>query len=85
MPPCRCLLMESNQEEMSKTVEELVLLMPEDKKAAESTRRSRLEICRQCEHLADGTCARCGCFVELRAAVRAQRCPDVPSRWNRQD
>lgn len=85
MIPCRCLLTESDQKEMSKTVEELVLFMPEDKKASAAARESRLAVCKECEHLLAGTCALCGCYVELRTAVKLQRCPDVPCRWDREN
>ena len=81
LKPCRCLLTESGQEEMSKTVNDLLALMPDEKKAGETARAKRLDICRQCEHLLNGTCALCGCYVELRTAVKSQRCPDLPPRW----
>lgn len=81
LKPCRCLLMESGQEEMSKTVNDLLALMPDEKKAGETARAKRLDVCRQCEHLLNGTCALCGCYVELRTAVKSQRCPDLPPRW----
>lgn len=35
----------------------------------------RLLICRECEWLQVATCQACGCFVEVRAAVRKQKCP----------
>ena len=36
---------------------------------------ARLAVCRTCEKLIDGTCLACGCYVELRAAVRMSHCP----------
>ena len=36
---------------------------------------ARLDVCRACEKLIDGTCLVCGCYVELRAAVRMSHCP----------
>lgn len=35
----------------------------------------RLMICKNCDLLADGMCRACGCFVEMRAAVRKNSCP----------
>ena len=29
----------------------------------------------------DGTCALCGCFVELRAQKKRAVCPHVPGKW----
>lgn len=34
----------------------------------------RLAICRECEKLNEGTCLACGCYVELRAAMKAAHC-----------
>ena len=36
---------------------------------------ARLAICRICEKLIAGTCGACGCYVELRAAVKMSHCP----------
>lgn len=37
----------------------------------------RLEICRACEHYraSDERCAKCGCFLRIKTAWRAQKCP----------
>lgn len=35
----------------------------------------RLMICKNCDLLADGMCKACGCFVEMRAAIRKNSCP----------
>lgn len=35
----------------------------------------RLSICKSCELLNAGTCLACGCYVELRAAMKDSRCP----------
>ena len=37
----------------------------------------RMAICRACESLAPETerCARCGCYVQIKARMRSQRCP----------
>lgn len=35
----------------------------------------RLMICKNCDLLTDGMCKACGCFVEMRAAVRKNSCP----------
>ena len=31
--------------------------------------------CKNCDLLLSGMCRACGCFVELRAAIAANRCP----------
>ncbi len=35
----------------------------------------RLTVCRACDRLLAGTCAACGCYVELRAAAKVSHCP----------
>lgn len=41
----------------------------------------RLAICKECSHLVSGTCLKCGCYVELRAAIKKNHCADTPRRW----
>lgn len=39
----------------------------------------RLSLCKACDFLNAGTCLKCGCYVELRAAAKVGRCPD--KKW----
>ncbi len=41
----------------------------------------RLALCKECDHLNSGTCMKCGCYVELRAAIKKNKCADTPRRW----
>ena len=41
----------------------------------------RLRICTECDSLMNGMCGVCGCYVEMRAAVKTHYCPDVKKRW----
>lgn len=66
---------------LMENIRDLIALLPEEQRADEALWRERLDCCRRCDHLNDGTCALCGCFVELRAAKQRMRCPDVPTRW----
>lgn len=81
--PCRRCLLEDmpSQAELARSVRELVELMPEENRAAPEVTQHRLSACRQCDHLLEGMCALCGCYVELRAAKNKIRCPDVPGKW----
>ena len=79
--PCRCLLAQSGQEALARSVEEYIALLPEQARAPEPLRASRLARCTACEHLQDGTCALCGCYVEARTAKLRQRCPAPEPRW----
>ena len=81
--PCRRCLLEDMPDEaaLAKNMQELIALLPDDKRADEDARLSRLAVCRTCDHLNRGMCALCGCYVELRAAKKHMGCADVPSRW----
>lgn len=39
------------------------------------TYEKRLSICKSCDFLNAGTCLKCGCYVELRAAGKNSHCP----------
>jgi hypothetical protein len=41
--------------------------------------QERLGICKECDKLNAGTCLSCGCYVEIRAALKQSRCPD--KKW----
>ena len=70
-----------DQRELAEIIRDRIAAMPEEQRADEATVSARLEACRACDRLTNGTCGLCGCYVELRAAKRAQRCPDVPGKW----
>ena len=70
-----------DQKALAEIIRDRIAAMPEEQRADEAAMTSRLRICQSCDHLTNGTCALCGCYVELRAAKRAQTCPDVPGRW----
>ncbi len=79
--PCRCLLMASGQEDMARLVAEYIATLPEESRVSDESYRARLALCERCEALHSGTCARCGCYVEARAAKRSLSCPATPPVW----
>lgn len=81
-PPCRCLLSETAGEEaLYATLRDYIDTLPQEQKASDALYRARLAVCAACAHLQSGMCARCGCYVEVRAMKRRLACPDVPPRW----
>ncbi len=81
-PFCRCLLEDlPSGAELAANIRELIEQLPPERRAPEETVRTRLSACLACNHLYDGLCALCGCYVELRAAGQPSRCPDLPDRW----
>lgn len=77
----RCLLSEINGDDVKKTIDELIMTMPEEKKADEKLYRQRLNICKECDELINGMCGKCGCYVELRALQKIRRCPHELKKW----
>ena len=47
------------------------------------TKAARLARCNSCRHLKDQRCVLCGCFVDAKAAVATEECPDDPPQWER--
>ena len=82
--PCRCLLAE-HWPDLHRSVSEYIALLPDEQRAGDADYRARLSVCQACEHLRDGTCALCGCYVEARAAKRGLGCPMTPPRWHAEE
>ncbi len=79
---CRkCLLGDLDEDDFIRAMKERIAEYPADKRTEESEYRRRLEICRGCEHLGNGMCALCGCYVELRAIKRQSFCPGRGDKW----
>lgn len=80
--PCRrCLLADISEEELSRAIAARIAAVPEEQRASEEEYGRRLEICKKCNMLVSGTCGKCGCYVELRAARAANRCPHEKGYW----
>lgn len=80
--PCvRCLLEEAGRQDLSEAVRAAAAKIPPDKRTADSEYARRLEICRDCEHLSGGTCLKCGCYCEFRAARKDSHCPLKSKKW----
>ena len=74
--PCRkCLLAQTDEKEVLAEVKRAIDRLKPDEKVSESEYGRRLEICLSCGELNAGCCVKCGCYVELRAALKNGRCP----------
>ena len=73
---CRkCLILEGKDEAVIRSVTEyLARIKPGDRVSDEEYER-RLSICRSCDSRSGGTCNKCGCYCDLRAAVKNGHCP----------
>lgn len=49
-------------------------------KADQPLYEKRLVVCKGCDLLSEGMCRACGCYVEMRAALKKNKCPY--EKWN---
>ena len=75
----RCLLKEFDRQAYMEKLHRYIEGMDRGLRASDECYEKRLSICKECEKLLEGTCLACGCYVELRAAVKKNRCPY--KRW----
>ena len=79
-PFCKkCLLKEMSEEKFKKELADYLESLDEEDKASEPLYEERLSICKQCDYLNAGMCKACGCYVEMRAAMKRRSCPY--SKW----
>lgn len=82
MIPCKkCLLADIDYDEYAKSLLEYIAAVPEEKRADEQLYRQRLTVCKQCDELVNGICAKCGCYVELRALKPKMYCAHEQKKW----
>lgn len=73
---CRkCLTNDLNQKEYFSNLHAYINNLEEEIRTDEPLYQERLSVCRDCDLLADGMCRACGCYVELRAAMKKNGCP----------
>ena len=79
---CRkCLLQDMDESEYFEDLRQYIARIDTDLKVEDDKYQERLDICRTCDHLMNGMCRVCGCFVEMRAVMKKNSCPGIPSRW----
>ena len=79
---CRkCLLNELDDRKLFEYVTDYIANLPEESKTPSDEYNRRLAICKACNHLVNGMCALCGCFVEVRAAKINQYCAKTQRYW----
>ena len=76
MEYCRkCLTKDMDWNDYFATMHQYIDQIDGELKADAVTYQSRLSICSECERLLDAMCNACGCYVELRAAMKKKECP----------
>ncbi len=70
----KCFLKDLSAEDQKNMQRYLDAVKKQDR-TKDSVYEARLAVCSACEKLQDATCQACGCYVQLRAAVRHGKCP----------
>ena len=70
----QCLLREMDKNAYMENLYKYISHLDENIKADGALYEERLNVCKECKYLADGMCRACGCFVELRAAIKTNVC-----------
>lgn len=79
---CRqCLLREMDEKEAFQNLYTYLEHLPSDDKVPDEVYEERLNTCKGCSQLLSGMCRLCGCYVELRAAMKVRGCPQLPPKW----
>ena len=72
----RCLTRElADQAKEFQNIRDYINNLDVDIKSPDVLYEERLSICKECDMLLAGMCRKCGCYVELRAAVTKNYCP----------
>ena len=77
----KCLLRDMPQGEYFQNLYDYIAGLEAEDKVSDDVYESRLSRCRECENLISGMCRLCGCYVEMRAAMKVRSCPQVPPLW----
>lgn len=76
----KCLLLEAGEKVTYEQIAKHIQTIDNSEKADEKTVKLRLEKCKKCDYLISGMCRKCGCYVEIRAVLKEQHCPDFDNR-----
>ena len=78
----RCLLYEAGETAAYTQVQAYLETIPPEERATAALQDRRLALCRSCDQLIAGMCRKCGCYVEVRAALKDGNCPNGEgSKW----
>ena len=77
----KCLLDKLFEEKEYQHLQDYIKNLDEYIKTEDKEYKERLGICMKCDNLINGMCRICGCFVEMRAAVKKNHCPDIEKHW----
>lgn len=71
----KCLIKDMDEETYRELIKKHTDIIDISEKTEKKTYENRLKICKECDKLENGTCLKCGCYVEIRAASKRSTCP----------
>ncbi|MBE6024606.1 MAG: hypothetical protein E7231_15745 [Cellulosilyticum sp.] len=74
-----CLIREIDSQKEYQNMFDYIERLNEEIKTNHQVYEIRLRICKECYSLMNGMCKHCGCFVEMRAAITTNSCPN--KKW----
>lgn len=78
----KCLLLEAGENKSYQTVKDYLDNLDSSLIVDDEKYNERLTQCRNCDSLISGMCLKCGCYVEIRAALNNKNCPDFDNqKW----
>ncbi len=77
----KCLIRELDDGALFESVKEYLESIDSAIKTPQEEYERRLAVCKDCDRLVRGTCTACGCYVEMRAALKNNYCPEVRAKW----
>ncbi|MFT3951674.1 MAG: DUF6171 family protein [Oscillospiraceae bacterium] len=80
--PCtRCLLEAAGRQDILTAIKGCIEKIPAPQRTEPVEYARRLALCADCTHISAGTCLKCGCYPELRAAKSDAHCPLKQRHW----
>lgn len=76
----KCLLLEAGENAAYNTVKDYLDTLDNSLKVSDEEYEKRLSQCKRCAYLISGMCRKCGCYIEVRAALKNKDCPDYPDK-----
>lgn len=71
----KCLLLEAGEDAAFRTVSDYLKTLDKALIVDDDLYSERLSYCKNCDYLISGMCRKCGCYVEIRAALKDKGCP----------
>lgn len=68
-----------DKQEYFKNLQEYIDNLDPETKVSDEIYEQRLKVCTECDLLLEGMCRSCGCYVELRAVLIKNYCPN--KKW----